>query len=268
MVGDLVGSPGRAVFKKHIAHLMKTHTIDALIVNGENSAHGRGITSRIAQFFKEQGVHCVTTGNHVWHHKDIYHYLQLNPGYVLRPDNFPGDCPGSGVTTFTLPQGTVVGVLNLQGRIFMREQLSCPFRAADSALTFLRAKASVIVVDMHAEATSEKLALAYYLDGRVSAIVGTHTHVQTADERILPKGTAYLTDLGMGGALHSMIGMKKEPIIQNFLTQMPVKFTVETEGPLVLSGAVISIDTVTGKALNIKRIYLVDDGIVPDIHED
>lgn len=257
-IGDLVGDPGRAIFQKHLQRVRDAHAIDMVIVNGENSApDGRGVTPQGMEFFKNLGVDIVTSGNHIWAKKEIIPYITDNKD-LLRPANFPAGCPGTGVTTLNV-KGVTVGVLNLQGRVFMRELVNCPFRAADSALTFLQSKTNIIFVDMHAETTSEKLGMGYYLDGKVSAVVGTHTHIQTADDRVLPGGTAYITDVGMGGALNSMIGMKKEIILKNMLTQMPAKFAVETEGPFVLSGVVIAIDTATGKAQSIKRIYIVDD---------
>ncbi len=259
LLGDIVGSPGRIIFQKHINELKSKHSINFVVLNGENSCQGRGITSRIVRFFKHNGVDVVTSGNHIWHNKEIYSYLSENKD-LLRPDNFPSDCPGSGVGIYQCG-GYSIGVLNLQGRVFMREHVSDPFRAADSALTFLKSRTSIILVDFHAETTSEKMALAYYLDGRVSALVGTHTHVQTADERILPNGTAYITDLGMAGSLNSMIGMKKESIIKNFLTQMPQKFEVDIQGPMVLSGVWVEIDTASGKATNIQRVRIVDEDI-------
>jgi 2',3'-cyclic-nucleotide 2'-phosphodiesterase len=266
LLGDLVGAPGCAIFQKYIAVLREKYAIDAVIVNGENSADGKGITPRIARFFKHHRVDVVTTGNHIWAKRDIYSYLQEHKD-ILRPANFPSSCPGVGVTTFSCGAFTI-GVINLQARTFMRELVSCPFRAADSLLTYLRTKTSIIFIDFHGEATSEKMGLAYYLDGQITALVGTHTHVQTADERILPNGTAYITDLGMGGALNSMIGMKKGPIIQSILNQMPTKFEVETEGPMVLSGVWIEVDTATGKALSINRIYIVDQTVHLDGNKD
>lgn len=260
LLGDIVGAAGRAIFQKHIASLRSAYRINGLIVNGENSsADGRGITSRTARFFKHHHVDVITSGNHIWHYRDIYDYLAHNND-LLRPANYPGDCPGVGVTTF-ICDGVPVGVINVQGRVFMRDNLACPFREAQSLVQFLRTKTPIIIVDFHAEASSEKMGLGFFLDGSVSAVVGTHTHVQTADERILPKGTAFMTDLGMAGSLHSMIGMKKEPIIENFLTQMPVKFSVEMSNPMILCGAVIEIDRQTGKALSIERIRLQDDAV-------
>lgn len=259
LLGDIVGSPGRIIFQKHINQLKNKFSIDFVVVNGENSCQGKGITSRIVRFFRHAGVDVVTSGNHIWHNKEIYSYLSENND-LLRPENFPTDCPGTGVGIYSCKEYSI-GVLNLQGRVFMREYVNDPFRTADSALTFLRSRTNIILVDFHAETTSEKLGLAYYLDGRVSAFVGTHTHVQTADERILPNGTAYITDLGMAGSLNSMIGMKKESIIKNYLTQMPQKFEVDIQGPFVLSGVWVEIDTTTGKATHIERVRVVDDEI-------
>lgn len=263
VIGDVVGAPGRAMFQKYVSSLRNTYAIDGVVVNGENSSsNGRGITPRIAHFFRHNGADIITTGNHIWHFKDIYEYLNQHSD-VLRPENYPTECPGSGIGFFDC-KGFTVGVLNLQGRIFMRDNLACPFKTAESALTFLRSKTNIILVDFHAEATAEKMGMAYFLDGKVSAVVGTHTHIQTADERILPKGTAYITDLGMVGALNSMIGMQKEPIIRNMITQMPVKFVVDNEPPLVLSGVVISIDTACGKASSIERIRIIDETLQTD----
>lgn len=260
LLGDIVGIPGRAIFQKHIEQLKKEYAIDACIVNGENSNdNGRGITTKIVHFFKQNGVDIITTGNHVWQQKDIYEYLSNNTD-VLRPANFPSECPGTGVTTF-ICKGQTIGVINVQGRVFMREYLACPFRTCDSALTYLKSRTNIVLVDVHAEATSEKAALAYYLDGRVSGVVGTHTHVQTTDNRLLPNGTAFISDLGMAGAVHSAIGMQKEQIIQQFITQMPVKFVVETKGPLLLSGVWIEVDATSGKATAIERIRIVDDDV-------
>jgi metallophosphoesterase (TIGR00282 family) len=262
-LGDIVGSTGRAMFQKHIARIRSDYMIDAVIVNGENSARqGRGITPGIMKFFKHCGVDVVTSGNHIWQCKDIYSYLAEHKD-LLRPANFPSDNPGTGVTTF-MCKGYEIAVINLQGRVFMREQSNCPFRAAESLLTYVRSKTKLIFVDFHAETTSEKMGIAYFLDGKISGLVGTHTHIQTADERVLPNGTAYITDLGMAGSLNSMLGMKKEPIIQNFITQMPTKFEVDTAAPGVISGVWIEVDTDTGLATDIQRIRIIDQ----DLHVD
>lgn len=260
-VGDVVGTPGRSMVQKHLPRLRKELAVDLVILNGENSsARGRGITPRIVKFFKHVGVDIITTGNHIWAHREIYTYLDSDRT-VLRPANFPSGAPGTGVTTFTCSNGVTVGILNVQGRVFMREMLECPFRTAESAVTFLRSKTNIIFVDFHAETTSEKMGLAYYLDGKVSALVGTHTHVPTADERILPLGTAYQTDLGMVGALNSMLGMQKGPIIANFISQMPTKFEVEMSPPFVLWGTCVEVDTNTGKAISIERVKVIDDQV-------
>ncbi len=259
-LGDAVGVAGRAMFGKHALALKEKYKADVLIVNGENSSNqGRGITPKIAQFFKENGADVITTGNHIWYKRDAYSLLDEDHT-VLRPANFPSGAPGVGVTLIPIGENTV-GVINLQGRIFMRENLDCPLKTADSLISYLKDKTNIIIVDFHAEATSEKMALGYYLAGRVSAVVGTHTHIQTADERVLPGKTAYITDLGMAGSLNSMLGMQKGPIIQNFLTQLPVKFSVDTTAPFVLSGVVIDIDEKTGNAISIERIRLVDSDL-------
>lgn len=263
LLGDVVGATGRAMFHKHIDRLKREYSIDGVIVNGENSAHGRGITSQIVKFFRTHGADVITTGNHIWAKNEIYTYLQAHHGDLLRPANFPSEDPGTGVTTF-MCKGVEVAVINVQGRIFMKDHLACPFRTVESILTYLKSKTNVIFVDMHAEATSEKMGLAYFLDGKISGLVGTHTHVQTADERILPGGTAYISDLGMAGSLNSMIGMKKEAIIRHLITQMPERFVVDNSLPLVMTGVWIEVDTQTGKATDIQRVKVVDNELRVD----
>lgn len=270
MLGDLVGSPGQAMLQKHIKNIKSQYKIDFVIANGENSADGKGITPKVMKFFKDHDVDVVTTGNHIWQKKDIYQYLTQNTD-LLRPANFPLGCPGTGVGIYKLEiENNVIsiGVMNIQGRVFMREFVGDPLRTADSLLPMLKSKTDIILVDFHAETTAEKLGFAFYLDGRVSAVVGTHTHIQTADNRILPNGTAYISDLGMAGALNSMIGMKKEPIIQNMLTQMPVKFEVDDQRPFIICGACIEIDIKTGKAVSIDRIYITDYDLKVDKNLD
>jgi len=260
MLGDVIGNTGRAMLQKHLASLKATYKIDAAIVNGENSNNnGRGITARIAKSFRHNGIDVVTTGNHIWDQRDIYEYLNNNTD-VIRPANFPSGCPGVGYTLFHC-QGVEIAVVNLQGRVFMRDDLDCPFKTMDSLLTFLKHKTNIILVDFHAETTAEKLAFGYYMDGKVSCVVGTHTHVPTADERVLPNGTAYVTDLGMGGSLHSLIGFKKDAIIERFKTQMPTKFMVETEPPIIMTGIWVEIDTSTGKAIQIQRVKVIDEDL-------
>lgn len=264
MIGDVVGAAGRTIFQRHIQNIIKEYSIDFVIVNGENSAHGQGITPRIVDFFKQHGVDVITSGNHIWHKKEIFPYLTTNQD-LLRPANYPSGVPGVGVTVVT-KGSTPIAVINLQGRVFMRENIECPFRSLDTLLTYLKDKTRIIFVDFHAEATSEKEALATYFDGRISALVGTHTHVQTSDERILPHGTAYITDVGMAGALNSLLGMQATPIIQRFMTQMPVKFSVEMTPPYCLGAAAISIESSTGRAVDIKRIFIIDNS--PAIETD
>ncbi len=267
-LGDVVGALGRAMVQKYIDVIRKEHQIDAVVVNGENSADGKGITSRLVKFFKHNHVDVITTGNHIWAKKEIYTYLSENKD-LLRPANFPSLCPGVGATTFTTASGHVIGIMNLQGRVFMQQHVDCPFRAAESILTYLRTKTKLIFLDFHAETTSEKIGMGFFLDGKVSGVVGTHTHVQTADERILPNGTAFITDLGMSGALNSMLGMQVAPILNTFLTQMPNKFIVEQYAPAILTGAWIEVDSVTGEAIDIQRIKIVDNDIqVTQEHED
>jgi len=266
-IGDVVGATGRAMFQKHIDRIREKYKIDALIVNGENSSNrGRGITSRIVRFFLHNGADIITSCNHIWHKREVYSYLDQHKD-LLRPANFPSSTPGVGVATFQVKDQTI-GVINLQGRIFMREHVECPFKTIDSILTYLKDKTNLIFIDFHAEATSEKHGLAYYVDGRVSGFVGTHTHIQTADERILPKGTGYITDLGCTGSLNSMLGMKKEPIIENFLTQMPTKFSVDTSMPVVMSGAWMEVDTETGHTTKIERIRIIDEDLNIDNSDD
>jgi len=261
-LGDIVGKTGRALFQKHIERLKRELEIDAIIVNGENSAHGRGITSKTMKFFKHNGVNVVTSGNHVWQNKEIYPYLNENRD-LLRPANYPAACPGVGVTTFSC-KGKEVGVINVQGRVFMRDHVDCPFKTVESLLTFLKNKTNIIIIDFHAEASSEKMGLAYFLDGKVSAVLGTHTHVQTADERILPGGTAYITDAGMVGSLNSMLGVSKQAVIRHLITQMPAKFVVDTEPPFIMTGVLVDIDMSTGKAVEIKRLQLLDEDMQVD----
>ncbi len=257
-IGDVVGQTGRDIIGRHLRKVQEEHGIDGTILNGENSSNqGRGITPQIAQFYFDQGVNVITTGNHVWFRRDIYSYLD-ECSELLRPANFPSGAPGVGLTTVNI-KGHVVGIINLQGRIFMKDLVECPLRTADSLISYLRDKTNIICIDFHAEATSEKEALVFYLAGKVSAVVGTHTHVQTADERVIPPGTAYISDLGMVGSLNSMLGMQKEPIIQHFLTQVPVKFTVDDQPPYVFSGAIVEIDVETGKALDISRLRIIDE---------
>jgi hypothetical protein len=249
-VGDVFGEPGRRAVQMLLPKLKKHHEADLAIVNVENSASGFGVTPPIARAFLEQGVDVMTSGNHIWDKKEIIEYI-VKENLLLRPANYPPGTPGAG--SIVVKAGPhKVAVLNLMGRVFL-PQLDCPFRKADEELTRLRAETSIIVVDMHAEATSESQAMGWHLDGRVSAVVGTHRHVQTADERLLPKGTAYITDLGLTGPVDSVIGVEPELALGRFLSQMPNRFE-PAKGPAMLQGAVIRIDPETGRGLSIERL--------------
>jgi metallophosphoesterase (TIGR00282 family) len=251
MVGDIFGDSGRAALAKLLPRLRQEHAIDVTVVNIENAAGGFGVTPQIARACLEGGgVDVLTSGNHIWDKKEIIPYI-TKENLLLRPANFPAGTPGSGhITVKAGPHR--IGVLNLMGRIFMNP-IDCPFRKADELVQELRRETRVVLVDMHSEATSEVMALGWYLDGRVSAVVGTHRHVQTADERVLPGGTAYITDLGMTGPVDSVIGVDKDIIIQRFLTQMPIRFE-PAKGPAALHGVVIAVDPETGRATSIQRL--------------
>jgi hypothetical protein len=252
MVGDVYGEPGRAALGKLLPKIRQQHQIDLAVVNVENSAGGFGITPALARSFLDQGVDVMTTGNHIWDKKEIIEYIGRE-NLLLRPANFPAGTPGSGFITVKAGPHRVA-VLNLMGRVFMHP-IDCPFRKADEILPELRKDTPVILVDMHAEATSESVAMGWYLDGRVSAVVGTHRHVQTADERVLPGGTAYITDLGLTGPTDGIIGVDRDQIIQRFLTQMPIKFET-AKGPAQLQGVVIVVDPDTGRASDIRRLRI------------
>jgi metallophosphoesterase (TIGR00282 family) len=253
MVGDVVGSPGRDVLKRCVALLREQHHVDACIANGENAAGGFGLTAQTAEEMFSSGVDFITGGNHIFDKREFAEYLE-NSDRVIRPANYPPTTPGRGAGTFAV-NGVTIGVLNLMGRTFM-PPVDDPFRCADAYVSDLRAQTPVVIVDVHAEATSEKVALGRYLDGRVSALVGTHTHVQTADEQILPGGTAYLSDLGMTGPTEGIIGMESRAVLDRFLTGLSERFSVQRSGSRQFCGAVVSIDPISGKASEIKRIFL------------
>ncbi len=256
MIGDLVGRPGRAVFSSLIKQLKERYSPDCVIVNGENAAqNGRGITALTVDFLLKCGADIITSGNHIFGQKN-FSTAFLNHPQLLRPINFPNECPGKGYALFTTARGVTLGVVNAQGRIFMHEQVGCPFKAVESILTYLKSQTKLVFLDFHAETTSEKQGMAYAFDGKITALVGTHTHVQTADERILPNGTAYITDLGCCAALNSMLGMQTSSVLHKMVTQMPSKFLVEENGPFVLHGVCITADVATGQALSIERIRI------------
>ncbi len=249
-VGDVFGEPGRRAVQMLLPKLKKQHEADLAVVNVENSASGFGVTPLIARTFLEQGVDVMTSGNHIWDKKEIIEYIGKE-NLLLRPANYPPGTPGAG--SIVVKAGPhKVAVLNLMGRVFL-PQLDCPFRKADEELERLRAETSIIVVDMHAEATSESQAMGWHLDGRVSVVVGTHRHVQTADERLLPKGTAYITDLGLTGPTDSVIGVEPELALARFISGMPNRFE-PAKGPAMLQGVVVRIDPETGRGLSIERL--------------
>jgi len=254
-LGDIIGRPGRKVLKKYLGSLIQKYSPSLVIANGENAAGGVGITEKVAQELLTQ-IDVLTSGNHIWDKKEALDYLKREPR-LLRPANYPPKNPGRGVYIFEDGSGRKVGVLNLQGRVFM-EPIDCPFRIADEELEKLRALTPVVIVDFHAEATSEKQAMGWYLDGRVSAVVGTHTHVPTADERILPQGTAFITDVGMVGGYNSVIGIRKDQALKRFLTARPQRFEPGKEG-VFFSAIFVEVDYNTGKALSIQREIIAEE---------
>jgi 2',3'-cyclic-nucleotide 2'-phosphodiesterase len=254
-IGDIMGAPGRDIVKAYLPLLKRKYQPTFLVANGENAAHGRGITEKIAKELFEGGVQAITLGNHTWDNKEIYEFIDSEPR-LIRPANFPAGAPGQGITYIKQPEGELA-VINLQGRSFL-PPLECPFQTADKLVEQARKRTKYIFVDFHAEATSEKQALAWYLDGRVSAVVGTHTHVQTADERVLPQGTGFLCDVGMCGPMNGILGMEREAVIRKFLTQLPVRFEVAGE-PAQLNAVLITLDKATGHAKKLERIRIDDD---------
>lgn len=255
-VGDIVGSPGRRILKDHLADIVEQRTIDLAVVNCENAASGFGITPRLADELFAAGADVLTGGNHIWDRKEIMEYLPHEPR-LLRPANFPDGLPGSGLFIGSARNGMRYAVLNLQGRTFMAP-IDCPFRAAERGLARIPPDVKVVVVDMHAETTSEKQAMGWFLDGKVSAVVGTHTHVATSDARVLPNGTAFITDVGMTGPHDSIIGMTKEPIIQRFLNSLPARFEV-AEGEVKMHTVLIDVDEATGRARSIEPVVFHAD---------
>jgi len=249
-LGDIVGEPGRSAVIKTVPILREERQIDFFIANGENAAGGRGITPKIAIDLLRCGIAVITTGDHVWDQRDLAAWLPTEPR-VLRPANYPAGAPGAGSIVLETAKGRV-GVLNLQGRTFMQPILENPFRVADEEVERLRAETPVIFVDMHCETTSEKIAMGRHLDGRVSALVGTHTHVQTADERIFPGGTAFLCDAGMCGPEESILGRQIEPIVTRFQNNLPLAFPV-ARGRVRLCGMQVDVEAATGRALAVER---------------
>lgn len=255
-IGDIVGSPGREMLSEYLPKLKEKYRPQITIVNGENAAAGKGITEKIYKQFLNQGVQTITMGNHTWNKKEIIDFIDDAP-YLIRPANFPDNNPGKGIV-YVKSNEQEVAIINLQGRVFL-DPHDDPFQKADELIAEAQKRTKLIFIDFHAEATSEKQAFGWYVDGRVSAVVGTHTHTQTADERILPKGTAYLTDAGMTGPYDSILGVEKESVINRFQTNMPVRFDVDKSGRNQLNGCLIEVDINTGQAKSIERIMINDD---------
>jgi 2',3'-cyclic-nucleotide 2'-phosphodiesterase len=250
-IGDIVGSPGRMAVRELLPSLISKKKIDFVIANCENVAAGFGVTQKVVEELYKCNIDVLTSGNHIWNKREVLDFIG-DYERLLRPANYPSTTPGKGSVLIPLRTGEYVGVLNLAGRIFM-QPIDCPFVTAKNKIAELREKTKIIIVDMHAEATSEKKALGWYLDGEVSAVLGTHTHVQTADEEILPHGTAYISDAGMTGPFDSVIGIRKEAIIERFLTQMPNKFELAKDD-IRMQGVILNIDAESGKANSIERI--------------
>ena len=270
-IGDIVGRPGRELLRKGLRRLVDHLGVEFVIANVENAAAGFGVTKDIGDAIKELGVDVMTSGNHIWDKKEAIDYIPTEPR-LLRPANYPAGVPGRGSYVAQSGDGRAVGVINAMGRVFMLN-IDDPFQVVLREIDAIRAKTRIIIVDFHAEATSEKIAMGWHLDGKVTLVVGTHTHVQTADERILPNGTAYLTDAGMTGPHDSIIGMEREPALARFLNGMPSRFEPATGNPR-LNGVVIDADDKTGRALGIRRVRYseqellqLEPGVIRDLRE-
>lgn len=251
LIGDIVGNAGREAIRKIVPEFRKNRGIDFVIANAENVAGGSGLTPQTVDELFEGKIDAVTSGDHVWKRREIYERLDKD-ARILRPANFPEGCPGRGSTIIKSNAGRKIGVINVLGRVFM-DHIECPFKAAEKELIEISKDTNIILVDFHAEATSEKIALGRFLDGRVTVFVGTHTHVQTADEKILPKGSAYITDVGMTGSQDSVIGRGVEAVIERFLTRMPVKFDIPDKD-IELQGAIVEVNEFSGKCISIERV--------------
>jgi 2',3'-cyclic-nucleotide 2'-phosphodiesterase len=255
-IGDVVGSPGRDMVQDYLPKLKEKYRPTVTIINGENAASGKGITEKIYKQFLEWGAQVVTMGNHTWDKKEIFEFID-DAKYMIRPANFPENNPGKGIVYLNV-NGTEIAVINMQGRTFL-PVIDDPFQKMDLLIEEAKQRTNIIFVDFHGEATSEKQAMGWYVDGRVSAIVGTHTHTQTADERILPGGTAYISDVGMTGPYDGILGVNREAVMKRFLTSMPVRFEITKEGRTQLNGFVCSIDKNSGKATKVERIMINED---------
>lgn len=251
MIGDICGRPGRQAAAHYIPILKEEYNLDLIIANGENSAGGVGITAKVFDELLEMNIDIVTTGNHVWDKKEIFDFIDRETR-LIRPANYPPGTPGHGYNIISI-KNRQVGIINLAGRTFM-PPIDCPFRTANQIISEIQDLCEIIIIDFHAEATSEKLALGWYLDGKVSCVAGTHTHIQTADERILPQGTAFISDLGMVGPWNSILGVDKEPVIKKFLTGLPVRFNVAADDDTIFCAIIVQIDSHSNKANHITRI--------------
>lgn len=253
-IGDIIGKPGRTAVQRSIGRLVEGEEPEFIIANGENAAHGMGITPDIADFLLSIGIDVITTGNHIWDQKSIIPYIGTQPR-LLRPGNYPESAPGTGFGVFVSNRGNKIGVINLEGRVFMKSLPESPFSVGDRLLEKLKGKTDAVIIDFHAEATSEKEALALYLDGRVSAVIGTHTHVQTNDDTVFPGGTAYISDAGMVGSAYSVLGTAKEAAIRKYLTGVPERFEPQ-EGNIVLNAVSVTVEKKTGFSKDIKKIRI------------
>jgi len=262
-IGDIVGKPGRELIRQGLRGLVDRLDVDLVIANAENAAAGFGVTRDIGDSLLEAGVHVMTSGNHIWAKKEVIDYIGTQPR-LLRPANYPAGVPGRGSYVAQTGDGRAVGVINVMGRVF--QSIDDPFTVVLKEIEAMRGRTKVIVVDFHAEATSEKVAMGWHLDGKVTLVVGTHTHVQTADERILPNGTAYITDAGMTGPHDSIIGMEREPSLARFLNGMPSRYEPATGNPR-LNGVVIEADDKTGRALTIDRVSYPEKDLLAMGHE-
>ncbi|MDP8253108.1 MAG: TIGR00282 family metallophosphoesterase [Candidatus Kaelpia aquatica] len=255
-IGDIVGSAGRRVIKEGLLKIREREGIDFVIANAENAAGGSGLTVRVVEELLSFNIDCLTSGDHIWSKKDILKVIDIEPR-LLRPANYPSGVRGVGSTVLSTKNGIKVGVLNLQGRVFMNP-IECPFRVASFEIERIKQETDIIIVDIHAEATSEKQALGHWLDGKVSAVLGTHTHTQTADQRVLPQGTAYITDVGMTGPFESVLGRTIDSVLQRFLTSTPVRMDV-AEDDLRIQGVIVEVDDSSAKASFIKRFEYKED---------
>ncbi|WP_156289129.1 TIGR00282 family metallophosphoesterase [Oceanobacillus salinisoli] len=255
-IGDVVGSPGRDMVKEYLPKLKEKYRPNLTIINGENAAAGKGITEKIYKQFMDWGAQAITMGNHTWDKKEIFEFID-GAKNMIRPANFPKGTPGKGIVYINV-NGAEVAIINLQGRTFL-PAIDDPFIKVDELIEEAKKRTNIIFVDFHAEATSEKQAFGWYVDGRVSSVVGTHTHTQTADERILPKGTAYITDVGMTGPYDGILGVERDAVIKRFLTSLPVRFEVPKDGRTQLGAVLVTVDNQSGKATKVERILINDD---------